>query len=117
MMTLRKNEINLQFLGVQLIDACPADATPAFQNGFMDFLQEFFLTLDACSMPFANPDGTHDVDLAYVYESTFDGLDFEANKQSQEQRKEYWQGVMAASPLADQALKLAYECPCDSEAA
>lgn len=117
MITIRKNEINLQFVGTQLIEYCPVESSSAFQNGFMDFIQEFFLTVDACSIPFANPDGSYDVDLDYVYKSTFDCIDYKAARQPQEQHKEYWLGVMTASPLAERAIKLAYIYTCESEAA
>lgn len=116
-MILRKNEINLQFIGTQLIDDCPLDASAAFQNGFLDFLQAFFQNLDCCSAPFGNPDGSYDVDMNVVLDFTFDWVEDTASKQPLDQVQEFWLGVMAAVPLADKKIKFAFECPCESEAA
>ncbi len=116
-MNLRKNEIKLQFLGTQVINDCPFNTSRAFQNGFLDFLQTYILHLECCSAPFANSDGSHDVDMQLVVKYSFEVLDVLISKQPLEEVKDYWLGVMTAAPLAESKLKFAFECPCGSQAA
>ena len=116
-MNLRKKEINLQYLGLEVLDLCPMDKSINFETGFIEFVHCFFLDINSCSEPFANFDGSHDVDLQVVFDLTFDTLNFFANKIPIEERKEYWTGVMEAASSSERTLKFAFEVNPINEAA
>jgi hypothetical protein len=117
LMKLRKKEINLQYLALKVLELCPMDECKNFENGFIEFVQCFFLDINSCSEPFANLDGTHDVDLQAVFDLTFDTLDFLVNKQPIDERKRYWSGVMAAASISESTLRFAFEVNPINEAA
>lgn len=93
------------------------DKSKNFENGYIEFVHCFFLDMHSCSEPFANLDGTHDVDLQAVFDLTFDTIDFLANQQPVEVRKEYWSGVMQAASISERTLKFAFEVHPLNEAA
>ena len=116
-MNLRKNEIKLQFIAPQILDECPVGMSAAFEDGFIDSVEAYFIHLDCCSAPFINSDGSYYVDLHYVTESTLEIIENRASKQRIDQTKDYWLGVMTAITLAEMKIKLAYKFHCESEAA
>lgn len=117
LMKLRKKEINLQYLAFEVLELCPSDECKNFEDGFIEFVQCFFLDIHSCSEPFANLDGTHDVDLQVVFDLTFDTLDFFVIKQPIEKRKEYWSGVLKAASISESTLKFAFDVHPMNEAA
>jgi len=108
-MNIRKNNLDLQFLGSQVFLEHPEDFTQIFHNGFSEFVRCFFLDVNSCSEPFRNPDGSFEVDLQVVLVLTLETMSYFSNQLPVEKRKEYWLGAMEALTLSERTLRFAFE--------
>lgn len=117
MMIIRRQEINIQYLALQVLNTCPRDQGPDFILGFTSFTECFFQDLDFCSDAFTNRDGTFEVDIVVVMDLSLGTLQSFFNKLPLEHRKNYWLGVIAAAKKSEEMLKFAFEVKTTNEAA
>jgi len=108
-MILRKKEINLQFLGVQVLDLCPDYETNEFVDGYLHFVNVFFEELHYCSEAFHRLDDGYDVDLQLTMEMTLENLDLATAKLRNDQKEAFWLGVLSASEYSQRTLQFAFE--------
>lgn len=116
-MIIRRKEINIQYLAVQVLETCPSDKGFDFASGFVAFVECFFQDLDFCSDAFTNKDGHFEVDLSVIMELSLKTLQTDYNKLPAHQRKKYWQGISAGSEASEKILKFAFEVFPTNEAA
>ena len=117
MMIIRRKEINIQYLALQVLNTCPRDQGPDFISGFTAFVECFFQDLDFCSDAFTNKDGNFEVDIVVVMDLSLGTLQAYFNKLPMEQRKNYWLGVISAVKQSEGILKFAFEVFPTNEAA
>ena len=117
MMILRKKEINLQFLGVQVLDLCPDDETIEFVDGYLHFVSAFFEELHYSSEAFHRLDDGYDVDLDLTLEMTLENLDLIITKLRNDQKEAFWLGVLKASEYSQRTLQFAFEIQPHNKAA
>ena len=112
-MILRKQEIDLQFLGTQVLDLCPANTSNDFVEGYLNFVACFFEALDYCSEPFLidlNPH-IYEVDLSMALSDAMEELEKLTIRSSQNYSEDYWPGIDLATKNSYEILDLAYVRP------
>ena len=116
-MIIRRKEISIQYLALQVLATCPRDRGVAFTNGFTAFVECFFEDMDYCSDAFTDKEGNFEVDLSVVMELSLSTLQSFFNKLPLEQRKNYWLGISAGAESSEKVLKFAFEVTAANEAA
>ena len=116
-MIIRRKEINIQYLALQVLNSCPRDKGTDFINGFTAFVECFFQDLDFCSDAFTDREGHFEVDLYVVIDLSLGTLQSFFNQLPLEQRKNYWLGVTSSVKNSVSILKFAFEVVTTNEAA
>jgi hypothetical protein len=117
MMIIRRKEINIQFLALQVLETCPREKGTDFITGYTAFVECFFQDLDFCSDAFTDGNGNFEVDLYVVIDLSLETLQSFFNQLPLEQRKNYWLGVTSAVKNSESILKFAFEVFTTNEAA
>lgn len=88
----------------QVLNKCPATSIPEFEDGFIDFVQDFTKNIEFYFTYLKLDDGSADADLELSLELTYSWL----TRFKDQNSLDYWKGVELAQKLYFEILSLAF---------
>ena len=98
------NTVSLQHIISQVLNKCPAMATSEFEDGFIDFTEDFTHNIEFYCTYLKLDDDSADADLDLSLELTYSWL----MRFKDQNSLDYWKGVELAQKLYFEILSLAF---------
>ena len=110
-MKIRIKEISLDFLGTQVLERCPSNASKEFEDTYLSFVCIFFeeLTMQSDVFILSVDPFITEVDLTFTIDDTLERIGPEISTLAPPKKMEAWHAIDLAAKHAHEVLSFAYE--------